>query len=339
LTLCPNAWEQWLAGGYFRAYALHKDPRHLEAAGDLLIELEKQARRKIPEAVLTKRIRRLKGLVLIYRGNGRGREELLRLLADFGGPGAPVGSKQKELARFAADFSGSLSLIGEHDSAVMLIDRMAARQVEDLELVALRRSNHASWLNQRAVFYRAAGKPAKARADLDLAADGIQAALDIRRGLKSQIDHDQSLEMRECRAIELSIRIERSALKATDLQPEIEEMRALLNETPDFEAAVDTPLQLAYRVGRLGVAHMRTKASRSQRPQNFNRAQAYLRYAWEYSHNGPLRPWLALDLCEALSKAGQRSAAKAIANASLKRLVPQCGPSYPVNERLGKWLE
>ena len=338
MTLRPNAWEQWLAGGYFRAYALHKDPRHLELAGNLLSDLEGQALQRIPEAVLTKRIRRLKGLVLIYRGNGRGREEILRVLDDFGGVGAPIGNEQKELARFASDLSSSLSLIGEHDNAVMLIARIAGRQVEDPELVARRRSNHASWLNQRAVFHRAGGQKANARADLKLAAEEITDALAIRRNLQSQIDHDQSLEIRECRAIELSIRIESSALKQTDLQPEIAEMRALLNETPDFEAAVDTPLQLAYRVGRLGVAHMRTAASGSQRPQNLNRAQAFLRYAWEYSQHGPLRPWLALDLCEALSKAGQRTAAKAIAEASLKRLDPQCGAGYPANERLRAWL-
>lgn len=336
MTLRPEDWKAWLAGAYFRGYALMKGGR-LREADELFRELQQRADEKIPGKVITSRIRRLHGEVLLGLSDARGRDLILRVLHDLGGVNPHIDKgddEDKERARLASDLCRSLSSIGEHDKAILLMRRVCERVVKDPELEALRWSNLASWYNQRAVVWRAAEDRRRARDDLDFAAKHAADAIVRRDQLKSVLAHDQSLERRECKAIELSIRIERSWLGAADLPDTVNELCDLLRETPDFDSAAETPLQLAYRVGRLGTAHMREKANGAVRSTNLARASSYLRYAWEYSRNVPLRPWLALDLCSALEARHQHDDARVVAEASLRRLEPACGKNYPPNVRL-----
>lgn len=336
MTLRPDDWKAWIAGAYFRGYGLMKGG-WLREADALLSELDREAEERIPDEVLTSRIRRLHGEVLLGLNDARGRELILRVLDDIGGVNPSIGESEKERARLASDLSRSLSAIGEHDKAILLMRHVCDRVVKDPELSALRWSNLASWYNQRAVVRRAQSDHERAADDLDAAKGHIDDAICRRDELRGVLAHDQTLERRECRAVEVSIRIERSWFDASGLADAMEDLRTLLRETPDLDDTAETPLQLAFRVGRLGVAHLRVEAVRAARDENLARACAYLRYAWEYAQNVPLRPWLALDLCEGLTLRGQHDEARAVAEASLRRLEPACGKGYPPNERLREY--
>lgn len=333
MTLRPDDWKAWIAGAYFRGYGLMKGGR-LREADALLSELESFADKHIPKEVLGGRIKRLHGEVLLGLNEPRGRTLILEVLRNLGGVNASIGEKEKERARLASDLARSLSSIGEHDKAIRLMQNVCDRPVRDRELAALRWSNLASWYNQRAVVHRAAGDRERARADLDQADVHINAALERREELTGKLAHDQTLELRECRAVALSIRIERAWLEPSDLPSATKDLRTLLQQTPDFDNAPETPLQLAFRVGRLGVANLRAKSPRSEQGRAIARACGYLRYAWEYSQRVPLRPWLALDLCEALTTHGQLDEARSVAAAALARLEAACPKNYPPSERL-----
>lgn len=311
----------------------------LREADALLTELEIFADKHIPNEVLGGRIKRLHGEVLLGLNEPRGRTLILEALRNLGGVNASIGDKEKERARLASDLARSLSSIGEHNEAILLMHNVCIRPVRDPELEALRWSNLASWYNQRAVVHRAAGDRKRARDDLEQAWVHINAALKRRGELKGELAHDQTLELRECRAVALSIRIERAWLEPSDLPTAKEDLRTLLQETPDFDNAPETPLQLAFRVGRLGVANLRAKLPRAERDQAIARACAYLRYAWQYSQRVPLRPWLALDLCEALTAHGELDEARSVAAAALARLEAACPRNYPPTQRLRELCE
>ncbi|HLX32588.1 MAG TPA: hypothetical protein VKR79_07455 [Gaiellaceae bacterium] len=331
VTLRPSAKHEWLVGAYYRAYALHKDNMRLPEALALLTDLRNRAEREAdPESALRGRIERLHGQVLIRMKDPSGRQEIVNLFMRLGGRNADAPHEAKEHARLLSDLCRDLTLIGLHDEAVELATRIAERPV-DRELHAFRLTNLAAWLLQRAVARRLEGKTGDASRDLDAAAEAATAAYDERLAAQGDRRHDQSLELRECEAVRVSTAVERGAIEPGDLSETSRRLVSLLAQTPDFSAAPETRLQIAYRVGRLGVAHVLSTASTERDHQV---GLAYLRYAWDFTHNQVARPWLPFYIAESLCMHGSRDDGRAFAATALERLIPQAGPDYIISRRL-----
>jgi hypothetical protein len=312
-------------GAYYRARILTKDRADIEPAVRLLGELRREVR-GLNEQVLELQIRRLHAHTLTRAGDPTGRDLILELLEEVGGAKADAGGEAKELARFLDDLCADLTAVGAHDAAVSVAARLARRPVHP-ELRAIRMGNRAAWLLQRAVARRAEGDAVGAHADLDSAANAAGeavAALPSRSG--------GSLHAREARAVALSIAVERSALTIADsgLGASIAGLRELLIESLPIPRS-DTFLQVGYRIGRLGIAHVREarRLAEDRRAVAIARGRAYLQLAWSSSGNACVRPWLALDLEEALAAGGSEHQAKEFAHAAAARLAVQCGDGYP----------
>jgi hypothetical protein len=275
--------------------------------------------------MLAERTERMYGRTLIRLGDPRGREAILSVFARVGGDTATSEEPEDERGHFLGDLTGDLTLIGAHDHAIELANRVVVAAHRPA-LRARRLGNLAAWHLQRAVERRAKEDVPGWSDDLNIAEARIAEALDTWESLDADV-HSHDLELREARAVHASITIERAALADADVNAAIAELRELLFvslPTPRIE----TYLQVLYRIGRLGVAHLRQGS--------VARARAYLEHAWRSSGNAAIRPWLGLDLVEAIAVDESTKAAADFAHEALRRLTPQCGADYAPVVRLSK---
>lgn len=313
--------EERLRGGYFRAFVLQSEGE-VDAALRLVAELAALASGREPElASLRLRIARLRARLLLRQLDPAGRRMMIEV-ADASHELAGEAIDRGEHELFLSDLCTDLGAIGEHDRA-LVISREVAQAASDPALQALRLTNLAVRLRQRAVVHRAAGDPAAARADIEEAVHVAQDALDARRALVEREGLAHRASVRATRTVLVGCALERHALGLASTAP-VEPARTLLRETLD--AGDDAPLQVATRVAALGSAHLRrTDVNRLVAA----RAAAYLRHGWNGMRAGYTRPWVALDLEEALRAAGEPAAARRFAAEALAILDVQCGPDYP----------
>lgn len=322
-----------LRGAYYRARVLMKDRGEIEPALRLLGELSRQSSSPSGTEVELQ-IARLHAQALIRSGDERGRWLMLRLLADVGGAAADAGRTEREHARFLDDLCSDLTAVGAHDEAIEIADRLAARRASPA-LKAVRLGNLAAWLLQRAVARRAEIDRTGASDDLGAAANVVAGALELHMRASVPKPPDATLHEREARAVALSIAVERSALEDVDLSSSMAGLRDLLRASLPVPR-IDTHLQVGYRIGRLGVAHVRSarRLDEPQRQRAIVRGRSYLQLAWASSGNACIRPWLALDLLEAHHATADEEASTRLAEEALRRLTIQCGGEYPVVTRI-----
>jgi hypothetical protein len=287
--------------------------------------------------LLKLRVIRLRARTIIRLGDHRGRLLIVGLLGRLGGATVviePEGADER--ARFLSDLSGDLSLIGDHDSAIGL-----ARSLVDVAPGGVRHAYRlgdlAAWHLQRAVARRPGDTPDAAIADL-AEAEGI-AELALEQWQRVPSTTFARLGAREARAVRVSAIVERAAYEPVDLLGARHELHELLRQSLPLPRD-ESYLQVLYRIGRLGVTHLREaeKESGDSRRRRLDRARAYLAHAWRSSANASVRPWLALDLLDALSASDDEDAVKAFGREALERLEPQCGPTDPAVERIRAYL-
>lgn len=324
-TLRPDATREWAMGIYFRAYVLQKDRADVEPAARLFVHLRKMLNDPDFDApvMLAERTERLYGRTLIRLGNPDGRDLILNVFESVGGNTASFDQPDDQRGRFLSDLTSDLTLIGAHDHAIQLTER-AVEAANRPEMSARRLGNLAAWHLQRAVERRARADVGGWESDLVTAEARVAEALDLWTSLDTHV-HPHALELREARAVRASIAVERAALERADVNAAMMELRELLRVSLPTPRA-ESYLQVLYRIGRLGVAHLRLGAAA--------RARAYLEHAWRSSGNAAIRSWLALDLVEAIVADGDPDAAAEFADEAVRRFTPQCGSNYAPVVRL-----
>lgn len=339
-TLNPSSQREWAYGAYYRAYVLQKDRSDVEPAARVLASLRdylSEIRGSHPDDLevqrLWRRTERLHGRTLIRLGDPAGRDVILGLV--------PVEAEKQQLfatvvgQEFVTDLCGDLSNVGMHDVAVALASELV--EVSTSQSIRARRlGDLAAWRLQRAVTHRVAGIGAKAEADLTEARRTADAAVALWRELDGDgVGRSNALQWREARAVLASIAVEASAHGSADLEPAIRELHELLRQSLPVPR-VETYLQVAFRIGRLGVAHVRLG--------DLDRGIAYLEHAWRSTGNACVRPWLAVDLAAALDVAaarradGQRNRLRAFVTEAVRRLCPQRGPDDVVVRLLESYV-
>lgn len=345
-TLRPAANYEWAFGAYYRAHVLQKNRADVEPAAYVL----KILRDKLGDegyfdpdiAILRARAEHLYGRTLIRLGAREGRDILVDLYQKS--TRLPVDGR---LDRFLSDLCGDLSNIGLHHEAITTTESLIGR-APDNDVRARRRGNLAAWYLQRAVAHRAGRRDAAAWSDLDAADREIEPAIqtwdedDKRRPTRTT-----RLQLREALAVRASVTVERSAVpgyggeeQTRAMLDAADELRRLLAEslTPPRD---ETYLQVVYRIGRLGIYHIRTAAHRDGTFAQLKRGRAYLEHAWRSTGNACVRPWLALDLLEALevcAAADDPAAVRDFALEAIDRLTPQCGSDYEAVTALAESL-
>lgn len=324
MTLRPDAQREWAYGAYYRAYVLQKDRADVAPSARVLSRLRERMESGEwvvgDDELFRARVERLYGRTLIRLGNPVGRELLVRLYEDT----ARWECRTDQIDRFLSDLCAELTIIGLHDEAVVTAAALISDSLRP-NVLARRLGNLAAWHLQRAVALRVSGRSDEARTDLETAEDLAREALITWKAFNGRRSTATTrLQMREARAIRVSVAVERTALDSADLTEALLELQALLRESLPVPRD-ETYLQVSYRIGRLGTAHLRRGSVR--------RGRYYLEHAWRSSGNACVRPWLALDLLEALqTDSDDENAVRAFATEALARLIPQCGNQYPAVE-------
>jgi hypothetical protein len=315
---------------------LQKDRADVEAAAMLLAEIRRSsAFREISRNDLLRlRVLRIYARTLIRLRDRTGRKLILGLLARIGGASVVItrDPSQEERARFLSDLSGDLSVIGEHEAAIKLA-QIVVGIASDPGRRAYRLGNAAAWHLQRAVSHRAAGEVAAALADLS-EADEL-ATFALKEWQRVPGGAFARLGVRETRAVAVSALVERAASEEVALDAARDELHDLLRHSLD-PPRDESYLQVLYRIGRLGVVHLRLadEATGKERERRLYRARAYLSHAWRSSGNACVRPWMALDLLEAIRALQDEDALKSFALEAFERLEPQCGGADPAIARI-----
>jgi hypothetical protein len=330
MTLRPDAEREWFYGAYYRAYVLQKDRADVGPAARVLARLRRRLRLAGwvigPDDLLPARVERLYARTLIRLRNPAGRELLIRLFRTT----ARWPRDRPEINRFLSDFCADLTLIGLHDEAVTTAALVVGDAAQP-DVSARRTGNLAAWHLQRAVSHRAARDIEAACTDLDrareLADEAVRTWETINR-VRSTLT--TRLQLREARAIRVSVVVERTAVGTSDLETAKEELHDLLGASLPVPRD-ETYLQVGYRIGRLGTVHLRSG--------DVTRARFYLEHAWRSSGNACVRPWLALDLLEALNADEDAEAKHVFASEAVARLTPQCGEDYPAVSALRRGTE
>ncbi len=311
-TLRPDAQSEWLRGCLFRAYVLQKDRADVRPAAQLLRQVRAQLPPVTPEdtSFLSAQAQRLHGRALIRLGSPDGRKLIFDLFEGIGGLDAFRDVDEGQRSRLLQDISLDLTVIGYHRQAVAAADLLA--HADGVPATRARRlGNLASAHLQRAVAHRARGDACSALADLDQAQIAAREALDLWQ--VNTAGPVQGLAIREVRAIALSACVERSWLTEVDLCPVVKDLHGLLRACLGLPRD-ETYIQVLYRIGRLGAAHLRLGVANPRSAENHvSRARAYLEMAWRTSGNACVRPWLAAELLAALQEDGDAPAARAFA--------------------------
>ncbi|MDX6473406.1 MAG: hypothetical protein QOK22_2222 [Gaiellaceae bacterium] len=321
-----------LRGAYYRAY-VEQAEGELGGAAALLEDIRAAlAEAPFADDVFRARVERLYARVLLHAGDARGRTIALQALDALGGMDAPVEGDEHR-ASMLSDLCVELNAIGAHDEAVAIMRRTLS-VAKDMPLRAIRLTNLAAYLTQRATVRRVTGNIAEARDDLTDALAAGSEAISIRKHLADAAPEHFGLAQRQSQTEVMSATVELAAIDDVDLDSLYASARTFVRETLDERHA--PVYDLATRIGRLGCLHQRRaeRAEGAMRHASGARAIAYLHYGWELSSRTYVRPWLPLELHHAVRSSGDVTAARRFAEAALTRLTVQCGAEYPPCVRL-----